>query len=191
MERAGLASEAGLRSAASPSEKVRPAGQIPHRRLSPSASRPKMGKHIKLRAQDEGEIRLRSEWEEAVLRGCVDELQRLVDCGIDINARNQKGQTTLMLAAAEGQAPVVTWLVTRGAALDQKAKYGLSALMLAVVRGHADVVRELAHAGANVSLRGTGPPGFSGKTALDLAVARGDLEMIEILRSAAAAGGRR
>lgn len=111
---------------------------------------------------------MRSEWEEAVLRGRVDELQRLVDCGIDIDTRNQKGQTSLMLAAAEGQAPVVTWLVTRGAALDQTAKYGLSALMLAVVRGHADVVRELAHAGANASLRGTGPPGFSEKTALDL-----------------------
>ena len=146
-----------------------------------------MGKHIKLRAQDEGEIRLRREWEEAVLRGCVDELQRLFDCGIDINARNQKGQTSLMLAAAEGHAPVVTWLVGRGAAVDETAKYGLSAPMLAVVRGYADVVRHLTDAGASVSLRGTGQPAFSGKTALDLAVVRGDLEMIEILRSAAGA----
>ena len=92
-----------------------------------------------------------------------------------------------MLAAAEGHAPVVTWLVGRGAALDETAKYGLSAPMLAVVRGHADVVRHLTDAGASVSLRGTGQPAFSGKTALDLAVVRGDLEMIEILRSAAGA----
>jgi hypothetical protein len=49
-----------------------------------------MGKHIKLRAQDEGEIRLRREWEEAVVRSRVDELQRLFDGGTDINARNQE-----------------------------------------------------------------------------------------------------
>ena len=128
---------------------------------------------------------MKREWEEAVLRGFIDELQRLLASGTDIDARNGKGQTSLMLAAAEGQAPVADWLAERGAALDETAKYGLSALMLAVVRGHIDVVRTLADAGASLSLRGTGAPGFADKTALDLAVARGDLEMVGILRSAA------
>ena len=58
--------------------------------------------------------------------------------------------------------------------------------MLAVVRGHGDVVRVLTDAGANVSLRGTGAPGFAGKTALDFAVARNDLEMVALLRARAA-----
>ena len=84
---------------------------------------------------------------------------------------------------------VEKWLAERGAAQDHTAKYGLSALMLAVVRGHVDVVRKLADAGASVSLRGTGAPGFSEKTALDLAVASGDLEMVEILHSAAQSRG--
>ena len=128
---------------------------------------------------------MKREWEEAVLRGYLDELQRLSASGADIDARNGKGQTSLMLAAAEGHAPVVEWLAERGAALDHTTKYGLSALMLAVVRGHNDVVRKLTDAGASVSLRGTGAPGFSEKTALDLAAARGDPEMVEILRSAA------
>jgi ankyrin repeat protein len=128
---------------------------------------------------------LKREWEEAVLRGSLDELQRLSAGGADIDARNGKGQTSLMLAAAEGHAPVVEWLAERGAALNHTTKYGLSALMLAVVRGHIDVVRKLTDAGASVSLRGTGAPGFSEKTALDLAAARGDPEMVEILRSAA------
>lgn len=128
---------------------------------------------------------MKREWEEAVLRGSIDELQRLLVSGADIDAQNGKGQTSLMLAAAEGHAPVVEWLAERGAALDHTAKYGLSALMLAVVRGHTDVVRKLTDAGASVSLRGTGAPGFADKTALDLAVARGDPEMVGILRSAA------
>jgi ankyrin repeat protein len=87
-----------------------------------------------------------------------------------------------MLAAADGNNRLVTWLVERGATLDHTAKYGLSALMLAVVRGHVDVVRSLAGAGANVSLRGTGAPGFAEKTALDLAIALNHHEMVEILR---------
>ena len=90
-----------------------------------------------------------------------------------------------MLAAAEGPAPVVEWLVTHGAKLDHTAKYGLSALMLAVIRGHPDVARLLIESGADRSVRGTGAPGFCGKTALDLAIDQGASEMIEILRSAA------
>ena len=91
-----------------------------------------------------------------------------------------------MRAAIEGHDHVVAWLVERGAALDRTAKYGLSALMLAVVRGHVDVVRRLAAAGADVGLRGTGAPGFSDKTALDLAIARDDAQMVDILRAAEA-----
>jgi ankyrin repeat protein len=130
-------------------------------------------------------IDMTREWEDAVHRGSIEELQRLFEGGADIDGRDRHGQTALMLAAVQGHGPVAGWLVERGAALDHTAKYGLSALMLAVVGGHLDVVRRLADAGANLSLRGTGAPGFAEKTALDLAIARGDPEMVEILRSAA------
>jgi hypothetical protein len=59
------------------------------------------------------------------------------------------------------------------------------ALMLAVIRCHVNVVRKLTDAGFSVSLCGTGSAEFSTMTALDLAMARGDLEMVEILRCAA------
>src|SRR5438874_10199691 len=103
------------------------------------------------------------EWESAVHRGSIDELQRLLNSGSDIDACDGHGQTALMLAAAEGSGALVAWLVERGAALNHTAKYGLSALMLAVVGGHVDVVRRLASAGASVSLRGIGAPGFAEK----------------------------
>src|SRR5262245_25867536 len=110
------------------------------------------------------------DWKDAVRQGSVEELRRLLTDGADIDARDDHGQTALMLAAADGDAPVVEWLVGLGADLNRTAKYGLSALMLAVVNGHVDVVRLLVRAGANHELRGTGAPGFAGKTALDLAM---------------------
>ena len=122
------------------------------------------------------------EWKDAVRRRSLDELERLAAAGAQIDARDEHGQTALMLAAVEGHADVVDWLVGHGAALDHTAKYGLSALMLAVVNGHVEVVRLLVRAGANQELRGGGAPGFAGKTALDLAIARDDTEIVDIFR---------
>jgi len=56
--------------------------------------------------------------------------------------------------------------------------------MLAVIGGRTDVVRILTAAGAELCLRGTGTPAFTAKSAL--AIARGDPEMVEILRTGAA-----
>ena len=87
-----------------------------------------------------------------------------------------------MLAAHAGQQSVVEALLAGGAELNVTAKFGLSALMLAVVAGHADVARVLARAGSDLSMRGSGAPGFSGKTACDLAADRGMLVLAEELR---------
>jgi len=124
-----------------------------------------------------------AEWEEAVRRGSVEELRRILACGADINARSQHGQTALMLAAVAGDDLVAEWLVQQGADLDHTAKYGLSALMLAVVNNHPGIVRSLLDAGANTGLQGSGAPGFAGKTALDLAIDRNDGKTAGLLRA--------
>lgn len=53
-----------------------------------------------------------------MLRSCSDELENLWASGADIAARNGTGQTSLMLAAADGHAGLVAWLIEHGAALD-------------------------------------------------------------------------
>jgi ankyrin repeat protein len=116
-------------------------------------------------------------WEDAVRRGDVPAVRDLLERGVDVDARDRFGQTGLMLAAHAGHRRVVETLVAHRADLNVTAKFGLSALMLAVVAGHADVARVLSNAGADLSLRGTGAPGFSGKTACDLAEERGMLEL--------------
>jgi ankyrin repeat protein len=104
---------------------------------------------------------------------------------MDPDARDRYGQTGLMLAAHAGHGAIVDLLIAHGANLDVTAKFGLSAVMLAVVAGRPEVARQLARAGCNLSLRGTGAPGFAGKTASDLAEARGLSELAGALK-----GGR-
>jgi len=112
-------------------------------------------------------------WEEAVRRGDANVMRDLLSRGIDPNARDPHGQTGLMLAAHAGHLAAVQLLVDHGVNLNVTAKFGLSAVMLAVTAGHKEIARLLARAGADLRLRGTGAPGFAGKTAADLAGARG------------------
>ena len=116
-------------------------------------------------------------WEDAIERGDVQIVRNLLGRGADVDARDRYGQTALMRAAHAGRREVVETLIAHRASLNLTAKGGLSALMLALVAGHAEVARLLANAGADLSLRGTGAPGFAGKTAYDLAVERGMLEL--------------
>jgi ankyrin repeat protein len=122
------------------------------------------------------------EWEQAIRRGDLEAVRRLVGAGLDINARDRYGQTALMIAAHGGRSDVVTFLVEHGAQLDRTAKYGLSALMLAVIRGDLGIATILVSAGADLTIRGTGAPGFAGKTAFDLAVAQGRPDIGALLR---------
>ena len=123
-----------------------------------------------------------SNWDQAVRAGDVGSLSQLLTAGVDINSRDRHGQTALMIAAHAGLADVVTFLVGQGAALNHTAKQGLSAVMLAVISGHADIVRTLVRVGSDLTLRGTGAPGFVGKTALDVATVQGRFDMVELLK---------
>lgn len=121
---------------------------------------------------------MKPEWESAIQRGDAAAARALLDAGIDIDSRDQHGQTALMRAAHLGHIELAELLISRGADLDVTAKYHLSALMLAVIAGHPEIARLLVRAGADRTLQGSGVPGFAGKTAYDLAVSR---EMNEIL----------
>jgi ankyrin repeat protein len=130
----------------------------------------------------------RPAWEGASQTGEVAELARLVRTGHDIDARDGYGQTALMRAAHAGQADAVSWLIANGAGLDHTSKFGLSALMLAVIADHPRIARALVAAGANTEVRGTGAPGFNGKSAADLAEDRGDQRLARFLRAHPHAG---
>jgi ankyrin repeat protein len=121
-------------------------------------------------------------WEDAIKRGDIRDVLDRLDRGTDVDALDRHGQTALMLAAHAGHREVVEALITHRANLNTTAKYRLSALMLALIAGHEEVARLLADAGTDLSVRGTGAPGFAGKTAYDLAVERDMRELFAILK---------
>ena len=80
-------------------------------------------------------------------------------------------------AVRQGDVETVRDALDGDADVNARDRHGQTGLMLAVVAGHEDVALRLAEAGAEHSLRGTGAPGFAGKTACDLAVERGMREL--------------
>jgi ankyrin repeat protein len=121
-------------------------------------------------------------WERAVTHGDLEGVLEMLGQGANPNVRNRHNQTALMVAAQRGHERIVEALLRAGAHLDAAAKYNLSAAMLAVVAGHEAIALRLIRAGADVSLRGTGAPGFAGKTVFDLARER-DMQAVSAAES--------
>jgi ankyrin repeat protein len=121
-------------------------------------------------------------WEQAAARGDVRVLRRMRRDGHDIDAKDGYGLTALMRAAHAGQREAVQWLVAEGANLDHTSKFRLSALMLAVIGNNDKIARMLVRAGADTSIKGTGAPGFAGKTAADLAEEAGATKLAADIR---------
>jgi ankyrin repeat protein len=130
----------------------------------------------------------RLDWEQAARSGDVAVLRRMLRSGHDVDAIDGHGLTALMRASHEGHADAVTLLIAHDAALDHTSKFGLSALMLAVICGHSRIARVLVTAGADTTIRGTGAPGFLGKTAADLAEEHGDKRLATFIRARPTAG---
>lgn len=124
---------------------------------------------------------MQSEWHKAAIDGDVGLVKQFLRDGYDIDRKDRYGQTALMLASVYGHKPLVDLLLTHRAALDVTAKHSLSALMLAIINRRSVVAMKLIDAGADTTLRGTGPPGFSGKNAVELAREAGFSEIAEAI----------
>ena len=125
---------------------------------------------------------MKKEWQRATSSGDLAQIRALVAGGQNVNDRDEHGQTALMNAARSGQEEVVRLLIDAGADLNVTAKYNLTALMLAIINQQPGTAELLIDAGADAQARGSGAPGFSGKTALDLAQERGFQQLAHSIR---------
>ena len=84
-------------------------------------------------------------------KGCNREVAGCLDAGANVNAKNEKKRTALMMAAKYGHKSMVRLLLGKGAEVDAIDEAGMTALMLAAQCGHSHIVQMLYVAGANIN----------------------------------------
>lgn len=90
---------------------------------------------------------------QAARSGNVNQIEQLLAQEINVNQRNQFGQTPLYLAARYGHQEIVKRLLNAGANIEVKEENGRTPLYIASGWGNAEVVKELLVAGAEVNTK--------------------------------------
>lgn len=83
---------------------------------------------------------------------CTHVLNLLDHGGIDLEQRDQNGQTPLIIAAEKGNVEIVHELIKRNVQVNIQDEDGWTALIAACKEGHYDIVKELLECGAKVQL---------------------------------------
>jgi ankyrin repeat protein len=82
-------------------------------------------------------------------------IEFLLKRGVDIDARNDQGETALIIAAWYGREELVELLLTKGADSNVKTRNGLTALKVAKANGYDHIVKKLLGHGAKSGRRPT------------------------------------
>ena len=93
---------------------------------------------------------------DAVDKGDVAQVKRLISKGADVNAEDTVGMTPLMQASRQGNTSIVSVLLDAGADVNALRFVGFNdpALIYAVRGGHDEIVRLLIQAGADLHVKG-------------------------------------
>eukprot|EP00731_Ephydatia_muelleri_P013368 Em0007g678a len=125
---------------------------------------------------DDMKNQLEQQLRDASRDGRTEELTRLLDQGINIEATDEDGRTPLGFAAGFGHVDCVKVLLERGANIDHQTKDGWTSLMRAAYHGRADCVRALVNRGADVNHCNN-----VGRTSLMYASGIGNAECVKVL----------
>lgn len=114
----------------------------------------------------------------ALIANDLTAVQQILDANMDlVNRRDELGRGPLHVAVSESRIEIVELLLSRGAIVNTCDDLtGASPLLKAVAQKRPSIVELLLRSGADVSLRNS-----SDKSALDLAKATGNDEIIKLL----------
>lgn len=114
----------------------------------------------------------------AAYTGKGDSVDFLLRSGADVNviAKNPTGYTALTGAVARGHENIASTLLEHGANPNHRYESGFTPLMEAAASGNVEITRLLLAHGADRMIR------LNGKTALDLAVDRGQKDTAQLLK---------
>jgi ankyrin repeat protein len=113
---------------------------------------------------------------DACAKGCVKDVQSLLDQGSNVNGLSTYHKTALYVASKNGKLEVVKLLIKYGADVNCRDKFGWTPLMLASRYGHLDIAELLLDHGADVNAKKE-----ELWTALHLASLNGHLEIVKVL----------
>ncbi|WP_422135602.1 ankyrin repeat domain-containing protein [Endozoicomonas sp. ALD040] len=117
----------------------------------------------------------------ACLFGDLDQVERSLAEGVNVNAVMIDDYTALMLASGLGHIDVVERLINAGANLDAAGSTRPTALLFAVNYGNTDCVKRLIHAGADLN---AALP--DGTTPLSIAAQENNIDCLKLLINAGA-----
>ncbi|ESZ98830.1 ankyrin repeat and SAM domain containing protein 6 [Sclerotinia borealis F-4128] len=112
----------------------------------------------------------------AVGSGKEGAVRSLLEKDADLEAKYENGQTSLSLAARNGQTTIVTLLLEKGADREARAKNGQTPLSIAVEGGQMDVVNLLLRGGAKSETKDN-----NGQTPLSIAAKNGQADIVNLL----------
>jgi ankyrin repeat protein len=111
-------------------------------------------------------------------------VQLLLNNGANVNAVRETGGTPLMQAVVVGNVEAIGLLLSKGADVNAKEIEGYTALMFAALDGDLEVVKSLLKAKPDLEAKA----GSGGRTALEMARAKGHSNVVEVLIAAEKAG---
>lgn len=112
----------------------------------------------------------------AVIRGDLAEIQKIITNGSDINTRDALGRTPLHLAAFYGRVKIIEVLIAGGADVNAKDHTGMTPLHAAAISGGRPSVQALLDKQADIGARTE-----AGQTALHLSAATGQPRLTRLL----------
>lgn len=113
---------------------------------------------------------------DAVLDNDMDQVQKALDDGADVNGKDEAGFTPLFHAVQRGQYQITSLLINRGANVNATDTMGNTPLHFAASAGNVEMCRALVNAGASTSAQN-----LTGGTPLAIARAGGNAQIIQAL----------
>jgi ankyrin repeat protein len=117
---------------------------------------------------------------EAASTGNFSLLERMLDMGVDVNVQAEDGYTALHCAAKTGQLAIISFLLTKGAAIDPRNTkiQARRPIHEAISARHVEAIAMLLHAGADILLSDA-----KNQTVIDYIGLVGDLQATQTLFS--------
>lgn len=116
----------------------------------------------------------------AAEQGKIQEVQKLLDEGADVNTKGEHDVTPLHLVAEKGHTQIIQKLLSSKANVDAKAQGNVTPLHLATMGNHVAAVKVLLNAGADPTNKITRGP-VAGKNAFEMAEQYSNVETQKVL----------